>query len=175
MRRLILLRHAKADPAAAGQTDHARKLAPRGLASAEVVGAYMARHHLVPDRVLCSTAQRTRETWAGVAAAFSPAPEVVFERRLYGAEADKILAAVAGQPDEAETVMVVGHNPGLHVLATRLIAAGDVESREALREKLPTAGLVVIDFAVEAWADVHPLGGRLDRFLVPRSLDDATH
>ena len=66
--------------------------------------------------------------------------------------------------------MVIGHNPGLHETARLLIASGDVEARERLNEGLPTAGLAVIDFAGEDWRKLHPHGGRLERFVTPRSL-----
>jgi phosphohistidine phosphatase len=69
---------------------------------------------------------------------------------------------------------VIGHNPGVHESACRLIAAGEVESRERLNEGLPTAGLVVIDFAGENWQSLHVHGGRLERFVTPRSLRVAT-
>ncbi|MDC7786755.1 histidine phosphatase family protein [Rhodoplanes sp. TEM] len=174
MRRLILLRHTKADPAGAGISDHARPLNVRGIAAADRIGAYMARHHLMPDGVVCSTAQRTRETWARVAQQFGDPPAATFERRVYDASTERLLATLRDVRDEAHAVLVVGHNPGLHQLATTLIATGDVEDRERLREKLPTGGLVVIDFAVDAWKDVHPRGGRLDRFVTPRSLEDDT-
>ena len=70
--------------------------------------------------------------------------------------------------------MVIGHNPGLHEVARILIAAGDVEARKRLSEGLPTAGLAVIDFAGEDWRKLHPDGGRLERFVTPRSLRAAT-
>jgi phosphohistidine phosphatase len=69
---------------------------------------------------------------------------------------------------------VVGHNPGLQEVATALIASGDLEDRERLREKLPTGGLVVIDFAIADWSKLHPRSGRLERFVVPRMLEAAT-
>jgi phosphohistidine phosphatase len=71
------------------------------------------------------------------------------------------------------TLMLIGHNPGLHDVARLLIASGDVEARERLNEGLPTAGLAVIEFAAESWRKVHPHGGRLERFVSPRSLADA--
>jgi phosphohistidine phosphatase len=71
------------------------------------------------------------------------------------------------------TLLVVGHNPGLHDAARRLIASGDVEARERLNEGLPTSGLVVIDFAAKDWRNLHPHGGRLERFVSPRSLAEA--
>jgi phosphohistidine phosphatase len=66
------------------------------------------------------------------------------------------------------------HNPGIGELAAALIASGDVEARQRLIEKFPTAALAVIDFALDDWTRLHPRGGRLDRFVVPRSLESAT-
>ena len=71
------------------------------------------------------------------------------------------------------TLLVVGHNPGLHDLAVMLIASGDVQARERLREKLPTSGLVIIDFAFDDWGKLHPQCGRLERFVTPKSLGSA--
>jgi phosphohistidine phosphatase len=71
--------------------------------------------------------------------------------------------------------MVIGHNPGLHDLALMLVAAGDVDARELLREKLPTSGLVIIDFAFDNWSKLHPQSGRLERFVSPRSLESAAN
>ena len=69
--------------------------------------------------------------------------------------------------------LVIGHNPGLHELALMLVASGDIETRERLREKLPTSGLVIIDFTFEDWGKLHPRSGRLERFITPKSLDAA--
>ena len=96
---------------------------------------------------------------------------MAYEERLYNAGADAILAVVQGDRDGgAHACMVIGHNPGLHDLARLLIASGDVEARERLNEGLPTSGLAVIDFAGNAWRKLHPHGGRLERFVSPRSL-----
>jgi phosphohistidine phosphatase len=72
------------------------------------------------------------------------------------------------------SLLVIGHNPSLHDVALHLIAAGDVEARERLAEKLPTSGLVVIDFPIEAWSGLHPRSGRLERFVTPRLIAAAT-
>jgi phosphohistidine phosphatase len=170
MRRLILLRHAKSDRGLLGIPDHARPLNPRGKEAAGRIGAYMAKHHLVPDQVLCSTAQRTRDTWELVEKAFANPASATFEKRLYDADAEGILTVLQETKPEAHTVMIIGHNPALQELATLLIAAGDIDQRATLHQKLPTGALVVIDFAVDSWADVHAHGGRLDRFVSPRSL-----
>ena len=170
MRRLILLRHAKSDRGILGIPDHARPLNPRGKEAAKRMGAYMAKHHLVPDQVFCSTAERTRETWDIVQKAFTNPVATTFEKRLYDADAEGVLAVLHEIPPEAHTAMIVGHNPTMQDLATQLIAAGDIDQRANLHQKMPTGALVVIDFAVDSWTDVNLRTGRLDRFINPRSL-----
>jgi phosphohistidine phosphatase len=99
---------------------------------------------------------------------------VVSDRRLYEADADRLLEIVKETPRATHSLLLVGHNPGIGDLASTLIAAGDVETRQRLLEKFPTAGLAVIDFAIDDWGKLHRRGGRLDRFVVPRALETAT-
>jgi phosphohistidine phosphatase len=168
--RLMLLRHAKSEKAEPGMRDHERRLNDRGERDAETIGAYLAHHGLIPDLVAVSTSQRTRETWEHVAAMLSASPPATFEERLYNAGAEAILAVVKETKPAVRTLMVIGHNPGLHEAARLLIASGDVEARERLNEGLPTTGLAAIDFAGKDWRKLHPHGGRLERFVTPRSL-----
>ncbi len=173
MRRLLLFRHAKAEPSKPGEEDRARALIERGRKDAGRIGAYMASHGLKPERVLVSPARRTQETWKHVAAALKPAPAATMVEKLYDATPHAILAAIKEAPASAHTLMVIGHNPGLQELAVMLIASGDIDAREALREKLPTSGLAIVDFAFDDWGRVHPQSGRLERFVSPRSLEAA--
>ncbi len=173
MRRLMLLRHAKTERAAPGERDRDRRLMKRGRSDAPAIGAYMAHHGLVPDLALVSPAKRAQETWALVAAAFAKAPRVVTDERLYNASREALIGALR-DTRQAHTLVVVGHNPGLHDLALQLIAAGDVDLREQLNEKLPTSGLVVIDVPADDWALLHPHAGRLERFVSPRLIAAAT-
>jgi phosphohistidine phosphatase len=181
MRRLMLLRHAKSDWPASGMPDTARPLNARGGAAARLMGGYMARHALIAERVLCSTAQRTRETWAAIAPKWPAGVDVTFEERLYAASPQAILTIIQAQDeahthrDAARTLLVIGHNPGLHEAAELLIAAGDVELRERLREKFATAALAVIDFAADRWSRIHEHSGRLDRYVTPRSIAAETN
>jgi phosphohistidine phosphatase len=174
MRRLILLRHAKSDWASPGTPDHARALARRGREAAPKIGAYMAHHALVPDLVTCSTAARTRQTWDLVAAEFSDRIQVAYDERIYEAGAGALLEVIRQTKGHVHALLLVGHNPGLRDLAELLIASGDIEARQRLLEKLPTAGLAVIDFPVDDWRKLHPKAGRLDRFVVPRTIEAAT-
>jgi phosphohistidine phosphatase len=173
MRRLMLLRHAKTERAEPGERDRDRKLTKRGRADAPLIGAYMAHHGLVPDLALVSPATRAEETWALVAKALAKAPRIVNEEGIYNAGRDKLMGIIRKARD-AHVLLVVGHNPGLHELAVSLIASGDVEARERVREKLPTSGLVVIDLPFDDWSRVHPSAGRLARFVSPRLIEEAT-
>jgi phosphohistidine phosphatase len=174
MRRLMLLRHAKAEKSKPGEADRARGLAERGRRDAPKLGAYMSRHALFPQRVIVSPAARARETWELVAETLTQTPLVVYDEHLYDATAEGVLKVIMTAGADAPSVMVVGHNPGLHDLARLLLAAGDVETRERLHEELPTTGLVVIDFPYDDWLRLHPHSGRLDRFVSPFSIEPAT-
>ena len=174
MRRLLLLRHAKTEAFEPGREDRARALVERGRSDAARIGAYMASHALRPDRVIVSPAARSQETWTCMAGAMRPAPAVTTLEQIYDATADDIVAAILGTPADVGALLIVGHNPSLHETALLLIASGNIDARESLREKLPTAGLVVIDFAFDDWRKLHPQAGRLERFVSPRSLEAAS-
>jgi phosphohistidine phosphatase len=171
MRRLLLFRHAKAESAEPGKKDLARGLVERGRKDAARIGSYMATHALAPDRVLVSPARRTQETWKCLASAFKPEPAATTVEKLYDATPHAILAAIKDTPASAHMLLVIGHNPGLHEAALMLIASGDIDARERLTEKLPTSGLVIVDFAIDDWNRLHPQSGRLERFVSPRTLD----
>jgi len=173
MRRLLLFRHAQAERADPGVRDFERILTDLGRKDAGRIGAYMAGHSLIPDRVAVSPAARTRATWQFAAGAFRPQPAATPADALYDATPDAILAVIKATPDIAHTLLVIGHNPGLHEVALTLIASGDVEMRERLREDLPTSGLVVVHFPIDDWSKLHPRSGRLERFVTPKTLQAA--
>jgi phosphohistidine phosphatase len=172
MRRLLLLRHAKTERAAPSESDRDRELTARGRADAPIIGAYMVRHRLVPDLVLVSPATRALETWVLVAASFAKEPRGVKNERIYNA-GPETLAGLIREAGEARALLVVGHNPGLQDLAVQLIASGDRQAREGLSEKLPTSGLVVIEFAFDDWSHLQANAGRLERFVSPRLIAEA--
>ena len=173
MRRLLLLRHAKAD-AEPRRRDAERPLNARGRQDAARTGAYMARHGLTPDGAFVSTALRTRQTWDLLAPEFTAPPAADFDERLYQASPDTILAIIRAAPRALACLLVIGHNPALHALAAGLVGAGDIEMRQRLSEKFPTAALAVIDFAGSDWGKVRPGAGRIEHFISPRALAAAT-
>ncbi len=170
--RLMLLRHAKAEKAEGRMRDRDRPLNGRGRSDAAEIGAFMAAHAVLPERVIVSTAQRTRETWARMAGAFSTGLAVAFEDRLYDAKTDDIVGVIKAAGGKAAALMVIGHNPGLHDTA-RLLLAHRGGSAHQLDEGLPTAGLVVIDFNEDSWERMAPRSGRLKEFITPRLLRSA--
>ena len=169
MKTLLVLRHAKSDWQQ-GQEDFERSLAPEGEAAASRISAYLRDEQLIPDLVLCSSATRARQTCTRVLAGLTGAPPVTWMDGLYLATLNKLITAVRAAADEAGTVMLVGHNPGLHQLAVALTHTDETEARNRLKEKLPTAGLAKIEFAVDRWQEVNHGTGRLVRFVVPQDL-----
>ena len=174
MRRLMLLRHAKSDWASPGLRDHDRPLNPRGREAAAKMGTYMVRHALVPDLIVASTAKRVTQTLDVLLPAFEEAPKIVSEAVVYQGGASALLDIVKETPRAVHSLLMVGHNPAFAEFAALLIASGEVEARQRLLEKFPTGALAVIDFPLDDWGKLHPRAGRLDRFVVPRTLETAT-
>jgi phosphohistidine phosphatase len=174
MRRLLLLRHAKTENDAPSGRDQDRRLDNRGRLDATEIGGWIGRHPPFPDAVLVSPAVRAHQTWEIAWEAMQdrvPQPRVEFLEELYGADPAQLLetvhAAVATDP---KTLMLVGHNPGMHELALMLTGSGDAGGRKALGDNLPTSGLAIFDFEVDDWSDVAFRRGRLAKFVSPRLL-----
>jgi len=163
MRRLIVMRHAKSSWAEPDQRDHDRPLNGRGRRDAPAMGAWLRQADAAPDAALVSTAQRTRETWALLGFADVP---VTLRADLYHAEPAAILAALRDAP-EVETLLVLGHQPGIGA-AARLLPATPPESPDFA--KYPTTATTIIAFDVGSWAQVGWGEGRVEAFRTPRSL-----
>lgn len=167
MKTLILMRHAKSAWDDPELEDFARPLAKRGRKAARAMGQYLAAQGFRPDHILCSSAQRTRETLERLGD-IADGASVEFDQALYLAEPQAILRRLARLPDGAASVLLIGHNPGLEALALRLTPAGSAQ-RQALAAKFPTAALAW--FVIDA-ADWRALEGRthLKRFVTPAEL-----
>jgi len=164
--RLLLLRHAKSSWDDAGLADHDRPLADRGRRAAGLMGAHLRTSDLLPDLVLCSSARRTRETLELLAL---EDPEARIEERLYGADEDALLDRVRRLPEDAGTVLLLGHNPGIQDLAIRLAGPDAGEEAARLREKFPTGALAA--FSVRGtWAHLAANDVRLSSLVLPREL-----
>jgi phosphohistidine phosphatase len=170
MLRLMLLRHAKSDWSRPGLPDRERPLNARGREAAPMIATHIATYDLVPQRAIVSSAVRTRETWKLMTPSFRRRPETIFERRIYEASPHTILSVIKETPVSIKSLMVVGHNPGLHTLAMALIGSGDGALRTELNAKFPTGALAVIDFIAESWSALRAGTGALAHFVKPRSL-----
>ncbi|MBM9622366.1 SixA phosphatase family protein [Streptomyces zhihengii] len=160
-RRIVLLRHAKADWPQV--SDHERPLAERGRKDAPVAGRRLAETGIPFDLALCSTADRTRETWKLAVQELPHRPRTVYEERLYEASLGDLLALLGETPDDVADLLVIGHNPGMHALADALAgrAEGDALSRMS-RDGFPTSAFAVVSFS-GPWKDVeHGVGTLVD-------------
>jgi phosphohistidine phosphatase len=172
---LHLLRHAKSSWKDSSLADVDRPLNSRGRRAVDSLRQYFGRIELDVDLVLVSPAQRTRETWAGIAPAFLDDPRVRFEPAIYGAAADDLLSMLRGVDGAASSVLLIGHNPGVEELAGVLAGRGEDAALADLRHGYPTGGFATLTFDV-GWRELHHRAGRLVRFVRPRSLgDDGEH
>jgi phosphohistidine phosphatase len=168
--RLHLLRHAKSSWEDRSLRDHARPLAPRGRAAAAALGRHLAGRAVGFDLILCSTANRTRQTWAGLeAAGVSAAGGVRFVDAVYDATAAELLGLLRGVDDEAASLLLIGHNPGVGDLAVALAGDGEPRALERLYEKYPTGALAELTVA-PPWRDLGPGRARLAAYVRPRDL-----
>lgn len=155
---LILLRHAHAEVAGNGEADIDRPLSAHGQAEAEAAGRWLREHHLVPDRVVCSPARRTRETLEAVLAQTGYV-EQRLEERIYEA-APGTLVSVLEEHADVERLMLVGHNPGLEKLVALLHSGRTGEYRG-----MPPAAVAVL--SLPAHAALEPGVATLTQFWWP--------
>lgn len=163
--RLILIRHAKSSWSDPFGDDHERVLNARGRASAEAIGVWMAEQGYVPDLVLCSDAMRTQETANLILPALTPHPKLQLSERIYHASPDTILDLIQ-QQTEAK-IAVIGHNPGIGMLANALVKSAPEHRRFS---DYPTCATTVIDFDAAKWSEVRQRSGCFEAFVVPRDL-----
>jgi phosphohistidine phosphatase len=168
MHQLLLLRHAKSSWDDANQPDRDRPLNRRGREAAALMRQTMRDLGLTPDLVLVSSARRTLETLE----ALEPWPDTPLVEpmdALYLATAGQLLDALREVPETVRSVLLIGHNPGMHDLALTLCADTAAPAARQLAAQFPTAALA--EFTIGSpWSRVMPGSGRLVRFLTPRAL-----
>jgi phosphohistidine phosphatase len=167
--RLILLRHAKSawpDDV----PDHDRPLASRGRRDAPAVGRWLRKSGYVPDRVLCSTARRARETWQLAAENMGANPDTVFEDRVYEASITGLLDLAHQTAADVRTLLIVGHDPAMRGLTLELAVDQpfntEADAIARVRAKFPTAAIAVLSFS-GGWVELSPGHARLAEFVVP--------
>jgi phosphohistidine phosphatase len=163
LKRLFLLRHAKSSWDDEGLADHDRPLASRGRKAAKRIAKHLRSEGITPSLVLCSSARRTRETLERI----GPDGDVRIERDLYGASAPELLERLRQVPDATESVMLIGHNPGIQDLAVELAGSGD--RLEAMERKFPTCALATLSVP-KGWRELETGAAELIGFLRPKDL-----
>ncbi|GAA2485918.1 SixA phosphatase family protein [Streptomyces griseofuscus] len=164
-RRIALFRHAKADWPQV--SDHERPLAERGRMDAAVAGRRLTDSGLGFDLALCSTATRTRETWKLAVHELDHRPKTVYEERVYEASPGQLIALLNEVPDDVGTLILIGHNPGVHGLAEILAGSADEDARDRMnRRGFPAAAFAVLSFE-GSWKGLEPGVARLTDYWAP--------
>lgn len=163
MLRLILVRHAKSAWDDPGLSDFDRPLARRGLEAAAWIGDTLAQRGLLPERIVCSTARRTRETLelALVGMPANWAADVVWSETVYDLRDRDYVPLISDQGGSAKVLMIVGHNSAMEETARALTPRGDAIG------SFPTGGIAAIDLDAPDWVSLVPGSGRLVHFLRP--------
>jgi phosphohistidine phosphatase len=168
VRTVILLRHGKSswsDPALA---DLDRPLAPRGKRASRRIAKYMRRKRIRPALVLCSPSLRTRQTLEAIESSLGEGSAVELVPELYAASERELLERLQALPESVGSVMLIGHNPGLHDLARVLASLG--ADLPLLEEKFPTGALATLVVDSDSWAALRPGDAELVDYVVPRQL-----
>jgi phosphohistidine phosphatase len=166
MKRLYLLRHAKSSWKDTSLPDHDRPLAGRGRRAAKAIARHLREQDLAPQLVLCSTARRARETLERIQSDLCAAT-VELEHDLYAASADALLERLRRLPDTVESVMLIGHNPGLQDLALDLARSPASD----LATKFPTAALATLEIRTSNWQELDHKTAEIVAFVRPRDLE----
>jgi phosphohistidine phosphatase len=164
MKTLLILRHGKAQPDTPAGGDRARKLTKRGRRDAAAMGAHILATIGMPDAIITSDATRARQTAELAAEALDFSQPLTIEPDIYAADLGTLLGVVRAIPDDVDTAVLVGHNPGFEELTAALTRAEEEEVT------LPTAALARIDFDVARWGEAKKGTGVLRGITTPRSL-----
>ena len=170
MRRLFLVRHAKAEPAV-GRDDHDRALTSRGRDDARRVAIALASRKILPDLLIHSGAKRARETAEILAAEWPRQVELREDSELYDATPETMFDRGRALPDSSGRVAFVGHNPGLGELAVALAGAGPHPDLKRMAVKFPTGAVAALDFQVRHWRELERNSAMLALFLTPSELE----
>lgn len=167
MKRLLVLRHAKASQDAPSNLDFDRPLKPRGRVQALAIGGMVRNRQLAFDAIVASPAARVVETLAGIMEGAGAGFEPVYDRRIYNASPETLLEIVREADDTVERLLIVGHNPGLQYLLLHVADQDRDGLREAIAVSYPTAALAELDLSVDHWREVGRRSGRIVRLVRP--------
>lgn len=169
MKTLLVLRHAKAERESETGKDFDRPLADRGWADARSIGRAMRDSGIHPDAVVGSPARRVVETLEAVAEGYGPL-DAEFDQRIFDNLSEELLAVIHDTDNEADRLLIAGHNPGLQDLLLLLSGGNSGSLRGEVAAKFPTAAMAVVELPVNAWRDVGEGAGRITSLVRPEDL-----
>jgi phosphohistidine phosphatase len=161
MRKLLIMRHAKSSWDNPDISDFDRPLNQRGLQAAPFMGNQIYKNGLIPDLIVSSTAKRAKQTAILVRESAGVETKITFEDKIYEASPTTLLYVVAELSDKHESVMLVGHNPGMEGFIR--ILTGEIH-------QMPTAALAQISLNIEKWNDISINCGQLELLIRPKDL-----
>ncbi|MBB5517068.1 phosphohistidine phosphatase [Rubricella aquisinus] len=170
MKRIVLIRHAKSSWSDPDIADVDRPLNQRGRLCAPLMAAWLREHNLIPDHIWISPAKRSMETWAAMKPLFAEVPEPQTEKALYMADPKTALAVIGTTPTAAETLFLIGHQPGIGSLARKLSTSKVGESQRRAFTKYPTAGTAIFECDAGEWAEVEFGKNHFKHFAAPKDL-----
>ncbi len=172
MKKLVLLRHGKSDWSDPASRDFDRPINQRGAAGSQVVGKWIAQHGLQFDLLLASPAVRVVETIEQAAPFWGQEIEPHWDRRIYLASSVTLMDVLRDAENNPDTVLMVGHNPGLEDLIFDLVPENpECAMRARVEDRFPTAAIAVIELAIERWDRIDNRCGRLVQLAFPVDLD----
>jgi len=167
MKTLYIVRHAKSSWAEADQRDFDRGLNDRGKRDAPRMGKRLSEKDIHPELLLTSPAKRAWSTAKRIADILKyPKERIQTDLQLYHADEDTLLFTVQKIDNKHNVVMLFGHNPGLTDFVN------SIADTEVYIDNVPTCGVVVFNFHIDAWKDIKWKGGKLQFFDYPKALDD---
>lgn len=160
MKKLLLMRHAKSSWSHPNLSDHERPLNNRGHKAAKLMGKLLNEKDIIPDTILCSTAKRAKSTAKRLVKQIPFDNEIQYIDSLYHSDFDQIFSLLKQLPDTIQTAMVIGHNPDMECFLEICCGAN---------ERIPTAAIAEITFALSSWHDLsQEEDGKLENLWLPR-------
>lgn len=156
MKKLLLLRHAQALPATAAVQDFDRALSPKGKEDAQKLGEVLSGQKLTIGLIKSSSAKRTQETTACVCEGLGQQIHAEYSKSIYSAGTGELFASIQDTDDTIETLMIVGHNPTIYELVSKLAANGSNAVFDSLAHGYAPATLTIIETHCDKWADIDP-------------------
>ena len=167
MKTLLVLRHAKAKLNSPSGSDFDRPLTGRGHRDSAAIGRQLLAGNRRVSALFASPAVRVVETVAGVVEGARLTIAPVWDRRLYNASFETLIACIGEISDAIDAALIVGHNPGLHQLVLDLAEGDHAGLGGQINFSFPTATLADLSLSVDHWRDVAPGCGRLVSLVRP--------